>query len=334
METNEIAAIWDIENVTPSYQNLFVDGLFDYIRRMGHLSLALAIADWRSNISNKLALNLSENGFELIHIPQPEKKSRRKKNSSDLTIISKATEIIFQYPHINSFILITGDIDFRPLLQTLRRYGKRTVIICDSNTASESLLEFADEYMDYRNLLPDDDVDIQDSGNQPEEFVTDFTTREAYKLLAEAITFMLEHEKKPTPGSIKIRMKLLNENFSGTVKGFRQWSSFIRQAAKDKIILLEESDKGIVLSLPESSKTQSGSLHEIFRIVLSILEDKNPENNWVDFSQVSKLLLERKVSLKNYKYNKLKKLILDAEKRGLVEVRNEEFRWSVRRKPK
>lgn len=330
MNNNEIAAIWDIENVTPSFQMLFVDGLLDYIDKLGHLSLGMAMADWRANISNKLALNLSESGFELIHIPQPDKKLRRKKNSSDLAIISKATEMIFQYPHINIFILITGDIDFRPLLQTLKRYGKRTIIICDSNTASESLLEFADEYMDYRNLLPDDEEETQPGEPVPE----DFSVKNAYKLLTDAVTFMIENEKKPAPGSVKIRMKLLNETFSGKVKGFRQWSDFIRKAANDKIIILEETEKGIELSLPEAAKSTAKGSHGIFRILLTVLEEKNPKNNWIDFSQVSKFLLEKNISLKDYNYSKLKKLILDAEKRGLVEVKNVAFRWTVRKRIK
>lgn len=329
MESNEIAAIWDIENVTPSVQNLFVEGLIDYIKNIGHLSLAMAIADWRSNISNKLALNLSEKGFELIHIPQPDKKNKRKKNSSDLAIITKATEIIFQYPHISTFILITGDIDFRPLLQTLKRYGKRTIIICDSNTASESLLEFSDEYTDYRNLLPDDDSDNQEEETGPETETEDFTKQEAFKLLSEAINFMRKYEKLPTPGSVKVRMKLLNENFSGTVKGFRQWSHFIKEAEKENIVQLEETEKGFILLLPETS--QLGT-HGIFKILLTMLEEKNPDNRWINFSQISIWFRDKKIDLKDFKYNKLKKLVLDAEKRGLVEVKNVSFRWTLRRK--
>ena len=330
MIKDEIAAIWDIENVTPSYDNMFVDGLFTYIDSIGHLSLALAIADWRSNISPALALNLSEKGFELTHIPQPEKKARRRKNSSDLVIITKATEIIFQYPHISVFILITGDIDFRPLLQTLKRYGKKTIIICDSNTASERLLEFADEYMDYRNLLPDDETDSQsqDSG------YIDLNKKDAFKLLAEAVDFMIRHEKKPTPGSVKIRMKLLNEDFSGDVIGFSQWNAFIRQAEKEKVINIEDTDKGLELSLPAAGPAAPGghinATHEIFRLLIGVIEENNPKNKWINFSQVSVLLSEKGISIKDYNYGQLKKLIIDAEKRGLVEVKNVAFKWAVR----
>ena len=113
MDVN-LAVLWDVENVTPSADSLFVEGLLEYARQIGNISSAVAIGNWSSSINNTLAVNISEKGFELIHLPQPDEKSRRKKNSSDFVLITKATEMIFQYPHIKTYVLLTGGYRLPP----------------------------------------------------------------------------------------------------------------------------------------------------------------------------------------------------------------------------
>jgi uncharacterized LabA/DUF88 family protein len=179
MKTN-VAILWDIENVTPSKDTFFVDGLLEYAKQIGNIASALAIGNWTATLTNSLAVTLSEKGFELIHMPQPDEKPKRKKNSADFVLITKATEMIFQYPHIRTYLLLTGDIDFRPLLQTLKKHGKRIIVVCDSNTASEDLLEFADEYTDYRTLIPDDTAT---ETNEQSEEAQGLKQEEAFPLL-------------------------------------------------------------------------------------------------------------------------------------------------------
>ena len=87
----------------------------------------------------------------MIHIPY----NKKQKNSADMALSTHAIELIYMYPHIKKIILVTGDADFRPLLQSLRKHGIETIIICDSQSASEDLLLLADDYKDFRDLIPD-----------------------------------------------------------------------------------------------------------------------------------------------------------------------------------
>ncbi len=330
MNTN-ITILWDIENVTPSVDSLFVDGLLDFAKQLGNVSSAIAIGNWNVKINNHLAMNLSEKGFELVHMPQPEEKAKRKKNSSDFVLITKATEMIFQYPHIYTYILLTGDIDFRPLLQTLKKHGKKIIVICDSNTASEHLLEFADEYMDYRNLIPDD---ASETTLDTTEISGSLNKEEAFTLLAEAVKVMRSQKKIPNPGSVKVRMQLLNENFSGTIEGYTHWREFIQDAVQQEIITLKNNERGIVLSLPDSKKTRISTtdMPHIITSLMDVIHEISPTKKWIYFGQVSKALIEKGINIKNYKYSQLKKLILDAEKRNLVETKNNDMKWYVRKR--
>jgi len=330
MKSN-LAILWDIENVTPASDSMFVDGLLDYARQMGNVSSAIAIGNWTNKIKNQLAVNISGKGFELIHLPQHDDRRKRHKNSSDFVLIAKATEMIFQYPHIRTYILLTGDIDFRPLLQTLKKHGKMIIVVCDSNTASEQLLELADEYTDYRNLIPGD---ASDAGvGESDTLNISLKKDEAYPLLAEAVMMMIRHKKIPTPGSVKVRMQLLNENFSGNVEGFKHWQDFIMDAARRKVIEVRSEGEGLVLSLPEAkvSAPKGPQLPQIITILMNVLAEISSGGKWVHFSQVSTSLLEQGISIKQHGYPQLKKLILDAEKRELVETKNDDMRWYVRR---
>ena len=77
---NNVAIFWDIENVKPSSTTLFVDGLLNYVEELGKMSYSVVVGDWSHNINEAIPLHLSENGFELIYIPQPKGKGKRKKN--------------------------------------------------------------------------------------------------------------------------------------------------------------------------------------------------------------------------------------------------------------
>ena len=70
-----IAILWDIENVTPSTDSLFVRGLLDYAADLGTLSIARAYGDWTRSGIRYTAEVLADNSFEMIHIPKSKKNS-------------------------------------------------------------------------------------------------------------------------------------------------------------------------------------------------------------------------------------------------------------------
>ena len=93
-DMDSVAILWDIENVTPSTDKLFVNGLLDYADGLGRVSIATAYADWTRDFLRKLSEILAEHSFELVHVP------RSRKNSADMTLITSALEMIHQYQHI------------------------------------------------------------------------------------------------------------------------------------------------------------------------------------------------------------------------------------------
>jgi uncharacterized protein (TIGR00288 family) len=318
-----IAILWDVENVTPPSDSRYIDSIIDSISERGNISYAQAFGDWTRRGIHNIASKLAEKSFELIQIPES------RKNSSDMSMITHGVELIFQYPHISLYVLITGDADFRPLLLSLRKYGKQTLIICNQKNASTDLLKMADEYIDYHDTIDDGTVEPQDEAGAvlPKE--------QAFRLLEETVGIMLEEAqekkskdgalKKPAIGAVKIRMKLLNSNFDEKKLHYRTWKAFINDAIQKTSV--RYADDGDMLELEKGAVPQR--LPRVFGALLDCLPSAD---TWTNFNEVSKNLLDvQKIDYRQNGYSQFKKLALDAEKRGLVAVKNSGSQWFIRR---
>jgi len=346
-----VAILWDIENVTPSSNSQFVDGLMEYSEELGKLTVCRVYGNWTKSNLGRLSHLLSENGFELIHIPDS------RKNSADISLITNAVELIYQYPHISKIVLITGDADFRPLLYTLRRNGKGIHIICNSANASEELLSLADSFKDYREIIPGE------AAEAAEEAVEAGKNREsgrgrrseggrsrkgreekaagsvdlAYRFLVEAVQEMVKNGKKPGMGAVKVKLKILNPSFNERSFGFNSWNDFVYSARDKKLVDLVEEDQAIYLKLmndkPPAEKTPLALACETLVEVLDTLtKEKGKELH--SLASVNTRLSEKKVDYASLGYKRLKDFILAAEKRDYVEVTFGFSGYNVKKKTK
>jgi hypothetical protein len=323
MEQNDskpnTAILWDIENVTPPAGSGYIQSIIDTISEKGKMSYAMAFGDWNRNHIKNIAGELAVNSFELIHVPSA------RKDSSDMSMVAHGVELIFQYPHIQSYVLITGDADFRPLLLSLRKYGKKTLIICDvKNNASEDLLNMADEYLDYREIIDTDNDANDEDETAPAEVIS---KAQAFQLLEEAVEIMIREKKRLSIVAVKIKMKLLNSNFDERKLGYRAWKAFVKDAVRKTAVRFDPEDDRL-LCVESSSKGNAKIIPEIFILLLDSLP-QTPDT-WAKFDETSKIL-SRKVDLKKSGYSQFKKLALDAEKRGLVSIKNNLFTWYIKK---
>ncbi|MDR2511529.1 MAG: NYN domain-containing protein, partial [Bacteroidales bacterium] len=265
-----IGILWDIENVTPPVGTNYIQSVIEAVCKDGRLSYAMAFGNWNNvsikNIANELFLN----NFELIHMPKS-----GKKNSADMSLIAHGVELIFQYPHIERYVIISGDGDFRPLLLSLKKHGKETWIICDvNNNASEELVRMADFSLDYRKIIKNME-DFMESDKDFSETNENIITKEkAFELFKEAVGLIISENKRPLSSYVKIKMKLLNDQFDENKLGYASWFEFVKDAKAAVNITFE---KGCFVI-----NNEENTVPEIYKILMETLKEKN---KWELFSQ-------------------------------------------------
>lgn len=303
------AILWDIENVTPPLGMNYIQTIIDTLSENDKISYAMAFGDWNKNNIKNIASELAANSFELIHVPQS------RKDSSDMSMVAHGVELIFQFPHVEKFVLITGDADFRPLLLSLRKYGKETLVICDvTRNASEDLLKMADSFWDYRDIIDSEDPN---DNEEDEYFEQSMTKMQAFELLEDTIDSFQSAGKKAHLGAVKIRMKLFNSNFDEEKLGYKSFKRFVSDAINHTQIAYSNKDLNVLIMTGKTNLP----IPEAFKQLMAYLKGKN----WVLFTEAAK-----NIDYHSFGYSRFKKFALDAEKRGLVQVQNNGLVWSIK----
>ncbi len=337
---SNIAILWDLENVNPGSDSLFLEGLIEFAEGKGRIAAARAYGNWTNPGFAKLAPSLTRRYFYLVHIP------KGRKNSSDMVLVSDTLEMLRIHDHIDTYILVTGDSDFRFLVLALRRAGKTIHIICNTQNASEDLLALADSYVDYRELVP--------GGNDEEEavkaekappvakdkavaaeavVVPAMSNEDWFRLLAEAADLMLKKKVNPGIGSVKIRMKMLNSNFNEKKLNFSHWSEFVAAAVKAGYVTIEgKGPEALVYPVPGVLE-KANALQKAFDVLIEVIGelDKGSKTFYHSFRSVNSKLVEKKIYFNELGFGQFKQLIQAAEARGLVQSKVEGLKHSVRK---
>lgn len=323
---DNVAIFWDIENVTPKSNNtLFIEGMWEYSESIGRVVSSHAYADWSKPQFRKIGPVLSTLHFQMAHIPR----EKTKKNSADMQLVTDSLEMLQKYPHIDTYILISGDSDFRPLLLALRKAGKRVHIICDITTASQDLLYLADFFVDYRDVIHYSEHENDELGSmftfESDELTTEsdnFTGVESrdfwYPTIAEAAAMLQKEDRTCNMSTLKIKVKMLNPDFDEKKLGFKRWSLCVHLAAKAGYLTLKEKDNQTIIS-PLGEKYKDGELQKALYKLVTILDeiDKTKPTN---YAIVNSKLQKSGILIEDLGFKKFKKFLLAGEVRGLIDT--------------
>lgn len=329
--SNNVAIFWDVENVKPSSsKNLFIQGLWDYAESLGRVVSSYAYADWSQPGYKSLGPALSTLHFNMIHVPF--RGRRRDKNSADMHLTADALDVLRFQDHIDTYVLLTGDSDFRPLVMSLRKAGKTIHVVCDIKNASQDLLRLADNFTDYRDLFPDSDDDVEEDGGKGGSTAS-YSKEYWFERLAETANILSQQKKPRDPGNVKITMKMLNQGFDEKALGFKRWGAFIAAAVRAGYVRMDEDEKQSEIIPGGQFRQDAGSLQTALRTLIETLEemDGSGEKQYHRYGVISSRIKEKGVNIKNLGFSQFKKFVSSAEARGLVETKVERLNNFVRR---
>ncbi|RMG71592.1 MAG: NYN domain-containing protein [Bacteroidetes bacterium] len=157
-----VALFIDFENLARGLEDAYPSDFEDKLEaepilrlaeEYGQVVLAHAYADWRFRTFNQFQTDLYRQGIELVHVLGKQHIGKKLKNAVDIKMAIDAVETVWTLPHVQNFIIVSGDRDFIPVLKMLRRYGKTVVGVSPARAVSEDFATLCDRFMRFESLL-------------------------------------------------------------------------------------------------------------------------------------------------------------------------------------
>src|SRR6476659_1831199 len=152
-ENVSMAVFCDFENVAlgvrdAKYEKFDIKRVLERLLLKGSIVVKKAYCDWDRYKEFKAAMH--EANFELIEIPHVRQSG---KNSADIRLVVDALDLCYTKSHLNTFVIISGDSDFSPLVSKLRENAKQVIGVGVKQSTSDLLVANCDEFIFYDDLV-------------------------------------------------------------------------------------------------------------------------------------------------------------------------------------
>src|SRR5438132_5848953 len=228
-----LAVFVDFENLALGFQGrrdrFEIDRVLERLVEKGKIVAKRAYADW-SRFAPYTA-PLHEAAIELVEIP---KRAQTGKNSADIHLVVDAMDLAHSKDHIDTFVIVSGDSDFSPLVSKLKENGKHVIGLGMQDSTSELLRDNCDEFIYYEDLVKSPTLAPVINSQLPE------TKRKAFSLLLESMLALRRENKDVLWSSmIKDTMKRKKPSFNESYHGYRTFSELLEDAQKEGLLQLD-----------------------------------------------------------------------------------------------
>ncbi|OGP89221.1 MAG: hypothetical protein A2157_12080 [Deltaproteobacteria bacterium RBG_16_47_11] len=228
-----LAVFIDFENLALGFKGkrdrrFEIRKVLERLVEKGKLIVKKAYADWADYAEYKKPLH--ESAIELIEIP---KRAMTGKNSADIRLCVDALDLCYSKEHIDTFVIVSGDSDFSPLVSKLKENGKRVIGLGMKESSSNLLVNNCDEFIYYEDLERPLGIPPKIEQDLPEK------KKEAFQLLVDSVVALVRENKEVLWSSmVKETMKRKKPSFNEAYHGYRTFSDLLEDAEKEGIIQL------------------------------------------------------------------------------------------------
>ncbi len=240
---SRMGVLIDFENLAAGTEREGL-GRFDVrkvMRRLkdkGRILVARAYGDWGRFARFKQSLLLE--GVTMVELTSFR---GAEKNRADIALVVDAMELAHTHPHIDTFVLLSGDSDFTPLVMRLREMDRRVIGIGTRGSASRLIVGACDEFIFYDALVrgePAPAVEEEEEVEAPPTLSLD----EALALLVETVQGFQKEEAGPVPaGPLKQAMRRKAPAFDEGDYGFSSFARFLEAARDRGLVTLVRDDR-------------------------------------------------------------------------------------------
>jgi uncharacterized LabA/DUF88 family protein len=255
-----MALFCDFENIAlgvrdAKYAKFDIDRVLERLLLKGSIVVKKAYCDWERYREFKAPMH--EASFELIEIPHVRMSG---KNSADIRLVVDALDLCYTKAHVDSFVIISGDSDFSPLVSKLRENNKAVIGVGVKSSTSDLLIANCDEFIYYDDLVRQEERKKQRSRRKTTAKAASDTPKEqpkaerneedrkqeAFDLLLDTIDALAEErdqDEKIWGSMVKQALKRRNPGFNESYYGFRTFSDLLEEAQARKLLTLEPDQK-------------------------------------------------------------------------------------------
>ena len=279
---NNMAVFCDFENVAlgvrdAKYSKFAIGKVLEKLLLKGSIVVKKAYCDWERYKEFKAPMH--EASFELIEIPHVRMSG---KNSADIRMVVDALDLCYTKSHVDTFVIVSGDSDFSPLVSKLRENNKIVIGVGVKSSTSDLLIANCDEFIYYDDLVRKEEqrsrprraparqsaprqsagspaaganaiagTDARSAAEPPASRANpssseDERKQEAFDLVLatiEALAEDREEDEKIWGSMIKQALKRQRPGFNETYHGFKSFSQLLEEAQARKLIDLERDEK-------------------------------------------------------------------------------------------
>ena len=215
---------------------------------------------------------LHEAAIELIEIP---KRAMTGKNSADIRLCVDALDLCYSKEHIDTFVIVSGDSDFSPLVSKLKENGKRVIGLGMKESSSNLLINNCDEFIYYEDLERPLGIPPKIEQDLPEK------KKEAFQLLVDSVVALVRENKEVLWSSmVKETMKRKKPSFNESYHGYRTFSDLLEDAEKEGIIQLRTDARSGTYVIVGFGKEQRKSEAKELKESKELKERKTQKPRW------------------------------------------------------
>jgi uncharacterized protein (TIGR00288 family) len=262
-ETRSMAVFCDFENVAlgvrdAKYDKFDIGKVLERLLLKGSIVVKKAYCDWERYKAFKAVMH--EAAFELIEIPHVRQSG---KNSADIRMVVDALDLCYTKAHVDTFVIVSGDSDFSPLVSKLRENNKEVIGVGVKQSSSDLLINSCDEFIYYDDLVREEKSKAKRVRRKPakprpaakaapeqesetEEAEEKDKSQQAMDLVVgtfEALVAERGEDEKIWSSMIKQALKRRKPGFNESYYGFKSFNGLLEEAQARGLLKLERDEK-------------------------------------------------------------------------------------------
>lgn len=257
-EITNMALFCDFENVAlgvrdAKYAQFDIKKVLERLLLKGSIVVKKAYCDWDRYKEFKATMH--EAAFELIEIPHVRQSG---KNSADIRMVVDALDLCYTKSHVDTFVIISGDSDFSPLVSKLRENNKYVIGIGVKDSTSDLLSANCDEFIFYDDLVREQEAKKKQAAKKapakakaeaakPAKVKSEEDKRqEAMDFLVETVEGLIAErgsDEKIWGSMVKTTMQRRRPGFNESFYGYRSFRELMEDAQRHKLLALVRDEK-------------------------------------------------------------------------------------------